>query len=178
MAAQCLLMDYKTHYDSPLGGITLASDGASLTGLWFDKQKYVADESELKHVAWNDLTVFAQTKEWLDIYFGGRDPQFSPPLLMRGSAFRRQVWEVLLTIPYGHTLTYGDVARAIGCKSAQAVGGATGHNAIGLIVPCHRVIGANGSLTGYAGGIDKKEKLLQMEGVLAGMDVRTISRDA
>lgn len=99
------------------------------------------------------MSVFDRTCRWLDVYFGGRDPGFTPPLVMRGSGFRKAVWEVLLTIPFGHTMTYGEIARRLGCKSAQAVGGAVGHNRISLIIPCHRVVGAGGSLTGYAGGI-------------------------
>lgn len=162
-------MDYTYHYDSPLGGITLASDGEALTGLWFDGQKYFADtlggEAECKA-----LPVFEETVRWLDIYFGGRDPGFTPPIAMRTTEFRRAVWEIMLEIPYGRTMTYGEIARrlaaerGLGSMSAQAVGGAVGHNAISLIIPCHRVVGADGSLTGYAGGIEKKRWLLELEG--------------
>ena len=161
-------MNYIQHYTSPIGGITVASNGDALTGLWFDGQKYfgdtLSDEREEK-----DLPVFEQTEHWLDLYFGGKVPDFTPPLCMHGTAFRRKVWEILLEIPYGQTITYGEIAgriareRGIGRMSAQAVGGAVGHNPISLIIPCHRVIGSNGSLTGYAGGIDKKFELLQME---------------
>ena len=163
-------MDYTHHYESPLGGITQASDGATLTGLWFDGQKYfadcLADEREDKM-----LPVFEQTDRWLDIYFSGKEPDFVPPLSMRTTNFRKAVWNILLGIPYGHTMTYGEIAaliakrKGVGRMSAQAVGGAVGHNAISLIIPCHRVVGTCGSLTGYAGGIDKKKKLLEMEGV-------------
>ena len=111
------------------------------------------------------MSVFDRTCRWLDVYFGGRDPSFTPPLVMRGSGFRKAVWDVLLTIPFGHTMTYGEIARRLGCKSAQAVGGAVGHNSISLIIPCHRVVGAGGSLTGYAGGIERKARLLRMERV-------------
>ncbi|MBO6004997.1 MAG: methylated-DNA--[protein]-cysteine S-methyltransferase [Verrucomicrobia bacterium] len=159
-----MISDYTSHYDSPLGGITLASDGAVLTGLWFDGQKYFADTLAPEHEE-RALSVFDRTRRWLAIYFGGRDPGFTPPLVMRGSGFRKDVWDVLLTIPFGYTMTYGEIARRLDCKSAQAVGGAVGHNSISLIIPCHRVVGAGGSLTGYAGGIERKARLLRMEGV-------------
>ena len=161
-------MEYTQHYDSPLGGITFASDGESLTGLWFDGQKYFADTLAERHEA-KGLPVFDQAREWLDIYFGGKVPDFTPPLLMKATAFRKAVWEILLTIPFGHTMTYGAIAEKMAKQqglphmSAQAVGGAVGHNAISIIIPCHRVVGANGSLTGYAGGIDKKIRLLTLE---------------
>ena len=144
-------MYYICKYVSPLGGITLASDGENLTGLW-------------------DLPIFAQTKQWLDIYFSGKEPDFTPPLSLTGiSPFRKRVWEILLTIPYGRTSTYGEIAKQIAAEtgkhiSAQAVGGAVGHNSISLIIPCHRVVGASGSLTGYAGDVNKKLTLLKMEG--------------
>ena len=166
------LKTYTTHYQSPLGGITLASDGTALVGLWFHGQKYYADTLSNEHEERDDLPVFDETKRWLDTYFSGKIPDFIPPLKMRTSEFRRRVWDVLLTIPYSHTMTYGDIARIIAKErgmpsmSAQAVGGAVGHNAISLIIPCHRVIGADGSLTGYAGGIEKKLWLLKMEGAL------------
>ena len=148
--------------------ITLASDGDALTGLWFDGQKYFAgnidDEIEEK-----DLPVFAQARQWLDIYFSGHDPGFIPALKLDSTPFRRVVWEILLTIPFGKTMTYGEIAdciaemKGVRRMSAQAVGHAVGHNPISLIIPCHRVIGADGSMTGYAGGIDRKIKLLEME---------------
>lgn len=162
-------MDYTAHYRSPLGGITLASDGEALVGLWFDGQKYFADVLDNHHEEMGDLPVFDETRRWLDIYFSGRAPEFTPRLCMRASDFRKRVWEIMLTIPFGHTMTYGDIARLIACErgiptmGAQAVGGAVGHNSISLIIPCHRVVGAGGSLTGYAGGVDKKRRLLQME---------------
>ena len=163
-------MEYIHHYVSPLGGITMASDGEHLTGLWFDGQKYFADTLDEAHEE-KPLPVFDETGRWLDIYFSGKVPDFTPPLAMKTTDFRKAVWEILLTIPYGQTMTYGEIAdRIAGQKglarmSAQAVGGAVGHNAISLIIPCHRVVGANGSLTGYAGGIDKKARLLAMEKV-------------
>ncbi|MCF0229076.1 MAG: methylated-DNA--[protein]-cysteine S-methyltransferase [Parasporobacterium sp.] len=162
-------MNYIWHYDSPLGGITLGSDGKALTGLWFDGQKYFPDTIEKESIE-KDLPVFHDTKCWLDIYFSGRIPEFTPEMNMVCSDFRRSVWEVMLTIPYGHTMTYGEIAAEIAKKkglekmSARAVGGAVGHNAISVIIPCHRVIGADGSLTGYAGGIDRKRWLLEHEG--------------
>lgn len=166
-------MDYTHHYDSPLGGITLASDGDALIGLWFDGQKYFADtlnETPEEKM----LPVFEETDRWLDIYFSGKAPDFTPKLSMRTTAFRKTVWDIMLTIPFGQTMTYGWIAERAARQmnlprmSARAVGGAVGHNAISLIIPCHRVVGTNGSLTGYAGGIDRKIRLLQMEGADTG----------
>ena len=168
-------MDYLSHYASPLGGITLASDGAALIGLWFDRQKHfgelLSDETEECR-----LPVFEQAARWLDLYFSGRDPGFTPPLHMRTTPFRQAVWTHLLDIPYGQTVTYGALARRLAGQrgfsrgSARAVGGAVGHNAISLIIPCHRVVGADGSLTGYAGGLERKRRLLALEGVeLSGL---------
>ena len=162
-------MEYTHHYESPFGGITLASDGDALIGLWFDGQKYFADALEKEHEE-KLLPIFETAVHWLDIYFSGKAPDFTPPLSMKTTEFRKAVWEIMLTIPYGQTMTYGEIAgrlakeKGIARMSAQAVGGAVGHNSISLIIPCHRVVGTNGSLTGYAGGIDKKVKLLTMEG--------------
>ena len=161
-------MTFIQHYDSPLGGILLAADAVGLTGLWFDGQKYFARglSSEREE---RELPVLLEAKRWLDIYFTGKEPEFLPPLHPNGSAFRRSVWEILLQIPYGKTMTYGEIACKLAEKqklprmSAQAVGGAVGHNEISIIIPCHRVVGTNGSLTGYAGGVDKKVKLLELE---------------
>ncbi len=161
-------MTYTQHYDSPLGGILLAADDVGLTGLWFDGQKYFARGLSNERIE-QETSVLAEAKRWLDIYFTGKEPDFTPPLHPIGSAFRRSVWEILLQIPYGQTTTYGEIARQLAKKqgldrmSAQAVGGAVGHNEISIIIPCHRVVGADGSLTGYAGGIGKKEKLLELE---------------
>lgn len=161
---------YINKYDSPIGGITFASNGKELTGLWFDGQKYFADNLPKQYVEM-DLPLFKQTKKWLDIYFSGKTPDFIPPISMENiSPFRKRVWEIMLAIPFGETSTYGKIAKQIekesGKKvSAQAVGGAVGHNSISLIIPCHRVVGTNGNITGYAGGIDKKLFLLQMEGI-------------
>ena len=162
-------MYYSGKYRSPLGGITFASDGQAITGLWFDGQKYYAANLPKEHTE-EELPVFAQARRWLDIYFAGEAPDFMPPLSMEGiSPFRRRVWEIMLEIPYGQISTYGRIAKQIegetGKKvSAQAVGGAVGHNAVSLMIPCHRVVGADGSITGYAGGVDKKIALLKMEG--------------
>lgn len=161
-------MEYIHHYDSPLGKITVASDGDAVTGLWFDGQKYDRDTLDAEYEE-KDLPVFELTGQWLDLYFQGKDPGFLPPLKMKTTPFRERVWKILLTIPYGKTVTYGQIAEMIAdetgkhAMSPQAVGGAIGHNAISLIIPCHRVIGSDGSLTGYAGGIGRKMKLLQME---------------
>lgn len=161
-------MNFTYHYNSPLGGITLASDGEALTGLWFDEQKYYAETLSPEYQE-KYLSIFEQTKKWLDIYFNGCVPDFTPKLNMRTTPFRKAVWKIMLTIPYGQTITYGEIADRIAKQkgliqmSAQAVGGAVAHNSISLIIPCHRVVGTNGSLTGYAGGIDKKVKLLTME---------------
>lgn len=161
-------MIYTWHYTSPLGGITLASNGSALTGLWFDGQKYFGDTLPKEHQK-QALPVFADAARWLTVYFSGKNPNFTPPIVMETTPFRKAVWEILLTIPYGTTITYGEIANRVARQnslthmSAQAVGGAVGHNPISLIIPCHRVVGSNGSLTGYAGGIDKKIQLLQLE---------------
>lgn len=161
-------MAYVQHYDSPLGGILLAADESGITGLWFDGQKYFARDLPAERVEQN-TPALAETKRWLDIYFTGGEPDFTPPLHPIGSGFRQAVWNILLQIPYGQTTTYGEIARQLAAKqglarmSAQAIGGAVGHNEISIIIPCHRVVGTNGSLTGYAGGIDRKVKLLELE---------------
>lgn len=156
-------MVYTTHYDSPFGGITLASDGTALTGLWFDGQKYFGSTPEAHHEECPSLPVFDDTHRWLDIYFSAREPDFIPSLSLRGTPFQQRVWEALLAIPYGQTVTYGELARRLGCRSAQAIGGAVGRNPIAIIVPCHRVIGADGKLVGYAYGIELKKRLLELE---------------
>ena len=156
------------HYESPLGGVLLAAEEIGLTGLWFDGQKYFARGLPADRVE-REMPALLEAKRWLDIYFSGKEPDFTPPLHPIGSAFRQSVWEILLQIPYGKTTTYGEIARQLSEKmglsrmSAQAVGGAVGHNEMSIIIPCHRVVGTNGSLTGYAGGIDKKGKLLELE---------------
>ena len=159
---------FTCRYHSPLGGITLASDGEALTGLWFNGQKYYPDNLTADSTE-SELPVFIQTAKWLNAYFGGNVPDFTPRITLQTTPFRRAVYEILRTIPYGQTMTYGEIAdsiakqRGIGRMSAQAVGGAVGHNPIAMIIPCHRVIGADGSLTGYAGGIERKQMLLRLE---------------
>ena len=159
-------MNYIHYYQSPLGEIILTSDGKSLTGLSYD-----FPEMLLPYFIEKPLPIFSETDRWLDIYFSGKNPDFTPKLSLKATGFRKMVWDILLTIPFGQTITYGEIAsriakqRGIPRMSAQAVGGAVGHNPIALIIPCHRVVGANGSLTGYAGGIDKKDQLLRLEQV-------------
>ena len=161
-------MQYISHYASPVGNILLAADNTGLTGLWFEGQKYFALSLDKEHEE-KEIPLFEEVKQWLDIYFSGKEPDFTVPLHFTGTAIQNEVWEILCTIPYGRTMTYGEIAKQIAVRkglphmSAQAVGGAVGHNEISIIVPCHRVVGADGSLTGYAGGIDKKIKLLQLE---------------
>lgn len=179
-------MTYLSLYPSPLGEMTMASDGSALTGLWFSGQKYdlagVGRERILLE-RWHGekdgaerretqrLEVFAETGRWLDLYFSGGKPDFTPEIKLSGSEFRKLVAEIMLMIPYGTTTTYGEIAKEVERRSggkrmsAQAVGGAVGHNAISIIVPCHRVVGSDGNLIGYAGGIERKRKLLQMEGI-------------
>ena len=161
-------MQYISHYQSPIGNILLAADDKGLTGLWFEGQKYFALNLD-KDPKENKLPVFTKTKQWLDIYFSGKEPDFKVPLHFTGTEFQNAVWEILSSIPYGQTTTYGEIARTLAKSrglahmSAQAVGAAVGRNEISIIVPCHRVIGSNGDLTGYAGGIDKKIALLKLE---------------
>lgn len=159
---------YICKMSSPVGALTVASDGEHVTGLWIDGQKYYA--AGLKEVKEQELPVFKQVRDWLSQYFSGAAPDFMPPLLPAGSAFRQSVWRLLREIPYGHLMTYGEIAKRLeqenggGKKvSAQAVGGAVGHNPISILIPCHRVVGTGGSLTGYAGGIHLKVKLLELE---------------
>ena len=163
-------MTYATHYTSPLGTILLSADDIGLTGLWFEGQKYYMDQIIEDFEEKKDLPVLVQAEHWLDRYFAGQDPDPEElPLAPAGSAFRKEVWKIIAKIPYGCTITYGKIAKIIAVKrgvksiSPQAVGGAVGHNPISVIIPCHRVIGSDGSLTGYAGGIEKKEWLLAHE---------------
>ena len=158
------------HYtDSPLGRIMIAGDCNELTGLWFEGQKFFA-ETLLQPAQEKSLPVFEQTEKWLELYFSGKDPGFRPQLAPRGTAFQKEVWDILLEIPFGQMITYGDIASIIarrrGVKrfSAQAIGGAVSRNPVSLIIPCHRVVGADGKLTGYAGGLERKEALLKLEG--------------
>ena len=164
---------YTMKYQSPLGEVLVASDGENITGLWLEGQKYFLSTMDDILIEKEDLPVFIAVKKWLTQYFAGKNPDISPiPLAPRGSEFRQMVWKILLSIPYGKTTTYGNIAKEVAKQmgrekmSAQAVGGAVGHNPISIIIPCHRVIGTDGSLTGYAGGIEKKEWLLRLEGVI------------
>lgn len=165
-------MRYICKYNSPVGRITIASDGEAIVGLWFDGQKFFADTVG-EDFEERELPVFNRAREWLDIYFSGKDPSFSLPISMHSTPFRMKVWEILKEIPCGQTVTYGEIAKRIEKESgkrvsAQAVGGAVGRNPISIIVPCHRVMGAGGKLTGYAGGVDIKLSLLRLEGADTG----------
>lgn len=158
-------MRYYRHYESALGGLTMESDGEALTGLWFDCQQPDFDHKKDER----ELPIFNECWRWLDIYFAGGRPEHTPKLRLEGSEFRRLVWQLLLGIGYGQTCSYGQLAREAAARlgrermSAQAVGGAVGHNPVAIIVPCHRVIGANGGLVGYAGGVELKARLLALE---------------
>lgn len=164
------MMLYYKKITSPLGEITLRSDGEYLTGLWFASDKHYSDKDIVGGKA-KHLPVFEQAEKWLAEYFAGCEPKTNVPIKLAGSAFQLQVWELLQKIPYGSLITYGDVAKQVAAQngiarmSAQAVGGAVGHNPICIIVPCHRVVGASGSLTGYGGGMWRKVQLLELEGV-------------
>lgn len=163
-------MLYYKKVASPLGEITLRSDGEALTGLWFADHKHYGAK-DIAGAVLADLDVFMQAEAWLAEYFAGREPKVSVPLKLQGSEFQVQVWRLLQDIPYGRLVTYGDIAKKIAAQkgvarmSAQAVGGAVGHNPLCIIVPCHRVVGANGSLTGYGGGMWRKVRLLELEKV-------------
>lgn len=158
---------YVCRYPSPFGSILLTGDGAVVTGLWFEEQSRFSAPSD--GVYTKELPIFETAVRWLNVYFSGKEPDFTPPLSAKGSPFRGEVWEILLTVPYGKTITYREIAERIAAKrniprmSAQAVGGAVGHNPISLIIPCHRVIGTSGDLVGYAAGIERKAKLLALE---------------
>ena len=161
-------MGYISYYDSPLGKLALETDGQYLLGLYFETQEQYAVQTQ-EECAIQDFPILVQTQSWLNCYFAGEIPDFRPALLLKGSSFREAVWHLLLQIPYGQTVSYGELARQLAQEqgrtrmSAQAVGGAVGHNPIAIIVPCHRVIGTNGSLTGYAGGLNLKSQLLASE---------------
>lgn len=182
-------VDYVCSYDSPLGEILLAARGGGLCGLWFVGQRYFGRGLAAECEERRDLPVFEDVRRWLDEYFAGVVPTFTPQLNLGGTAFQRAVWGALLRIPYGAVTTYGEIAAELGRErakdegadgaggiagdashdfartSARAVGGAVGHNPVSIIVPCHRVVGAGGKLTGYAGGLDRKRALLQLEGI-------------
>lgn len=165
-------MFYKTDYNAPIGRMMIVSDDMRIVGVWLEGQKYFGGVIGADLLRQDNLPVLQEAKSWLDRYFAGDKPQISElPLAPRGNAFRQAVWRILCAIPYGEVATYGDIAKEIarqqGIKtmSAQAIGGAVGHNPISIIIPCHRVVGANGNLTGYAGGLEVKIKLLAHEGV-------------
>lgn len=145
----------KSQYQSPIGMLTMVSDGKSLTELKIGETKESFDDQ--------DLPIFKETRRWLDLYFKGEIPDFTPPLNPQGTPFQQKVWHELLIIPYGQTTSYGAIAKRINCRSAQAIGQAVHNNPIAIIIPCHRVIGADGSLTGYASGLDVKQRLLMLE---------------
>nr|WP_295161214.1 methylated-DNA--[protein]-cysteine S-methyltransferase [uncultured Methanobrevibacter sp.] len=154
-------MYFSTDYDSPLGKMLIVSDGEAICGVWFYGQKHFPS---LEHESDDSLAIFQEVKKWFDDYFSGKNPKINFKLNPRGTDFRIKVWKILSEIEYGETLTYGEIASRISPKmSAQAVGGAVGHNPISILIPCHRVLGADGKLTGYAGGIDRKVKLLNLE---------------
>ncbi len=161
-------MQHIQTYESHLGELTFVSDGIALLGVWYEKQEPLEQLLQSPYEMCN-LPVFDETRRWFDLYFDGRKPDFTPPLCLVGTDFRQQVWNDLLLIPYGETTTYGVLAQQMAYRlgkskmSAQAIGGAVGHNPISIIVPCHRVVGADGTLTGYAGGIWRKEYLLKLE---------------
>lgn len=161
-------MQYTSRYRSPLGEMLLAADETGVTGLWFAGQKYFARHLDKEQVE-KEIPLFATVKQWLDVYFAGSEPDLTVPLHFTGTAFQNEVWGILCTIPYGQTTTYGEIAKQLAARrglphmSAQAVGGAVGHNPISILVPCHRVVGLGGSLTGYAGGLERKRCLLALE---------------
>jgi len=165
-------MYYQTYYQSPLGQILLVSNEKSLVGLWLEDQKYYLGKIDKELIQNGEPAILKQAKQWLDRYFNQAQPALSElSLAPMGTPFQHDVWKILCNIPYGQTMTYGEIAAQIAIKmnkksmSAQAVGNAVGHNPISIIIPCHRVVGSNGNLTGYAGGIEKKIKLLQLEHV-------------
>ena len=161
-------MQYTSCYRSPLGEVLLAADETGVTGLWFAGQKYFARHLDKEQVE-KEIPLFTTVKQWLDVYFAGSEPDFTVPLHFTGTAFQNEVWGILCAIPYGRTTTYGEIAKQLAARrglphmSARAVGGAVGHNPISILVPCHRVVGLGGSLTGYAGGLERKRCLLALE---------------
>ena len=163
-------MNYISYYHSPLGKIMLTSDGEAITGVCFEKRTGFNDESDKNRIK-RELPVFVEAKTWLETHFAGRNPGKIPLLRLDGTKFRKKARKILFTIPYGRTVTYGEIAAAVmketGQKkmSAQAIGGAAGHNPVPVFCPCHRVVGAGGNLTGYAGGIDRKQALLALENI-------------
>lgn len=167
------MMNYTCTIPSPVGRLTAASDGESLTGLWMEGQKYFCHGLKCS-IEEPCLPIFHSVQKWLEAYFAGKQPQVDFPLAPFGSNFRKSVWKILCEIPYGHLTTYGTIAKQLctqsgrASMSAQAIGGAVAHNPISIIIPCHRVIASDGSLTGYAGGIETKIALLELEDVPKG----------
>lgn len=161
-------MESAQYYESPIGKMLLTADTEGLTGIWFVNQKFYPLHPETTYVDEN-TEILERAAQWLDSYFSGKNPGSGLPLHLTGTSFQKAVWEILLTIPYGETMTYGEIAQMLAKQlgyqtmSAQAVGGAVGHNRISIVIPCHRVLGTNGRLTGYAGGIWRKEALLKLE---------------
>jgi len=168
--ARTMKEEYIYRYNSPIGVLTVVSDGINITGLWIKNPKYNGNTSKIEVDA-DDLSVFLVTRDWLDCYFRGKEPDFMPPVKLEGTPFRISVWKILSEIPYGKVITYGDIAKKIENQtgkakmSSQAVGGAVGSNPVSIIVPCHRVVGAGGNLTGYGSGLDIKSYLLKLEGL-------------
>ena len=161
-------MYYSTDYESPLGEMLIVSDGEAICGVWFYGQKHFKSTVIGKTIHDDDLSIFKKAKQWFEDYFNGKNPQINFQLKPEGSKFRQKVWKILSEIPYGETLTYGEIASQISPNmSAQAVGGAVGHNPISILIPCHRVLGSDGKLTGYAAGLDKKIELLKIENITA-----------
>jgi methylated-DNA-[protein]-cysteine S-methyltransferase len=163
-------MEYIHKIKSPIGILTVSSDGRNISGLWIEGQKYFANTLG-KDVLEQNMPIFENIQNWLGIYFSGKEPDFMPPLKPRGTPYQTLIWDALCKIPYGHTTSYGRLAKQFELQyegrhtSARAIGSAVGHNPISILIPCHRVIGKNNNLTGYAGGIDKKIKLLKLEGI-------------
>jgi methylated-DNA-[protein]-cysteine S-methyltransferase len=171
-------VEYICKIESPVGILTVSSDGQNVSGLWIEGQKYFAKTLE-EDITEQDLPVFRDVRKWIDIYFSGREPDFMPPLMPRGSPFQKMIWNELCRIPYGQTTSYGKLAKQFELEnkgnhtSARAVGGAVSRNPVSILIPCHRVLGGNGNLTGYAGGIDIKIKLLQFESRPPGWSPRS-----
>ena len=163
-------MEYIQKIKSPIGILTVSSDSKNISGLWIEGQKYFV-KTLGKDVLKQNLPIFENVRNWLDIYFSGKEPNFIPPFMLKGSPFQESIWADLCKIPYGQTTTYGELAKQFELKnkgkhmSARAIGSAVGHNPISILIPCHRVMGKNGNPTGYAGGIATKIKLLQLEGI-------------
>ncbi len=159
-------MYYSTNYESPLGEMLIVSDGEAICGVWFYGQKHFKSTVIGKTIHDDGLSIFKKAKQWFEDYFNGKNPQINFQLKPEGSKFRQKVWKILSEIPYGETLTYGEIASQISPNmSAQAVGGAVGRNPISILIPCHRVLGSDGKLTGYAAGLDKKIELLKIENI-------------